>query len=231
MSDSLNTDSANREPERLPPAGGNGSKPPPPPPTTVTAEAEDPKGEKSFFDNMADVRIAPNTTYSTRAVLTDVSVRKPDGQEWIRVNSHPDWQVSTGILTARKQGFKDTNYYVVPELREALAKEMRLVTLFTTMTSGGLVFLWPIGIPKPGGRSNPWLETARSGCELAKTDWVRVISNTDEGQYDVKRSEEAHVEPKWPDKTLKELLKLAFKDRVIDTMDHPVVVGLSRVTP
>ncbi len=156
MSDDLNIDSAGYGLERVPPSGGNGSRPPPLPPAVVVG-AEEPNGEKSFFDNMADVRIAPNTTYSTRAVLTDVSVRKPDGQEWIRVNSHPDWQVSTGILTARKQGFKDTNYYVVPELREALAKEMRLVTLFTTMTSGGLVFLWPTGIPKPGGRSNPWL--------------------------------------------------------------------------
>jgi hypothetical protein len=35
---------------------------------------------------------------------------------------------------------------------------------------------------------------------------------------------EGHIpEPKWPDKTIEELLEVAFRDRVVKSMDHPIV--------
>ena len=41
--------------------------------------------------------------------------------------------------------------------------------------------------------------------------------------YRIFKAEGQLSDPIWPDKSLQELLELAFKDRVIDNMDHPVV--------
>ncbi len=32
--------------------------------------------------------------------------------------------------------------------------------------------------------------------------------------------------PEWPDKTIDEIVQLAFNGKVVDTLDHPVIQGL-----
>jgi hypothetical protein len=39
-------------------------------------------------------------------------------------------------------------------------------------------------------------------------------------------AEAVDQEPKWPDLALNELLKLGFKDRIIDSRDHPAMQEL-----
>ena len=42
------------------------------------------------------------------------------------------------------------------------------------------------------------------------------------GAYEILTAE--HIEdPVWPDITFSELLRLAFQDHFIDTMDHPII--------
>jgi hypothetical protein len=53
---------------------------------------------------------------------------------------------------------------------------------------------------------------ARKGVRLAAVGDGRVEQAA--GQF---------PEPKWPETTLEQLLEIAFKGRVIDTMDHPVL--------
>ena len=45
-----------------------------------------------------------------------------------------------------------------------------------------------------------------------------------EGSYTIYRANGTIPDPHWPDKTLQDLLQLAFKDgKLIDTVDHPIV--------
>jgi hypothetical protein len=46
------------------------------------------------------------------------------------------------------------------------------------------------------------------------------------GAYRIYEAEGQLSAPVWPDKTLPELLKLGFKDRVVDSAEHPVVKRL-----
>ena len=43
------------------------------------------------------------------------------------------------------------------------------------------------------------------------------------GAYDVTVATGRVVEPDWPDLTFQEIIKIAFRDRVITDWDHPVL--------
>jgi hypothetical protein len=82
-------------------------------------------------------------------------------------------------------------------------------------------------MPSPDGRTNSWHASAREAAKLAETDWVRVVSNMSEGGYSLYRATGSIPDPEWPNKTMAELLKLAFKDgKYIDNEAHPVIKQL-----
>ena len=56
--------------------------------------------------------------------------------------------------------------------------------------------------------------------------WVRVQSNRSLGAYEIYEAAAPWGDPEWPDVQFKDLLKIAFKDRLIDTADHPVLKRL-----
>jgi hypothetical protein len=43
------------------------------------------------------------------------------------------------------------------------------------------------------------------------------------GGYRIYQAEGALTEPEWPDRTLNEILEIAFRDRIVDSEHHPVV--------
>jgi hypothetical protein len=77
---------------------------------------------------------------------------------------------------------------------------------------------------------NSWNESALLACEEAKTNWVIAASRKAEGadSYKIKRARdnEAFPEPKWPTKTLDELILTAFDRRIINSKDHPGMLRL-----
>jgi hypothetical protein len=61
---------------------------------------------------------------------------------------------------------------------------------------------------------------------MAMDCWLRVQANMDLGAYELRRAMHEIPAPVWPTHTLHELLKIAFRDRVVDRLDHPVVKRL-----
>jgi hypothetical protein len=63
--------------------------------------------------------------------------------------------------------------------------------------------------------------------EEAMTQWVRVASNMGAGGYDVLVANSDLGEPKWPDKSFQELLRIAYRNEgIVESEDHPVVKKL-----
>ena len=60
--------------------------------------------------------------------------------------------------------------------------------------------------------------------------WVRVSANQSLGAYEVLVAENCITEPEWPEHTLQELIRIAFKDRIVDSVDHAVVRRLRGLT-
>jgi hypothetical protein len=56
--------------------------------------------------------------------------------------------------------------------------------------------------------------------------WVRVKANMSLGAYEIFEAEASIPDPEWPDVPFQELLRIGFRDRLIDRLDHPVIKRL-----
>ena len=58
------------------------------------------------------------------------------------------------------------------------------------------------------------------------TQWVRMKANLSLGAYEITVAESVMADPVWPQLSFQDLLRIAYRDRMITTLDHPVVKRL-----
>jgi hypothetical protein len=159
-------------------------------------------------------------TSGTKKLLIKVPVRKPPPQSFIRVHPNEAFRVNVPVVVLKE----DREFYLVgPDMRGELVNEVVEMTMFTAVDRQGNVFFWPVPMPSPDGRKQEWHRSAREAAELAIPQWVRVVPNMALQGYDVISATGILTDPVWPDVPFKELLKIAFRDYRIDTVDHPLV--------
>jgi hypothetical protein len=90
--------------------------------------------------------------------------------------------------------------------------------------------LWAVRLPAPDDRKTEWPRSAREAAELAMTQWVRMKANMSLGAYDITVAESVIADPVWPEVSYQELLRIAFRERIITTLDHPVIRRLRGLT-
>jgi hypothetical protein len=180
---------------------------------------------KSIFTNLDALRLSPESLSlaGTTEVLTHVPIRKPARPEFVRINPDPAMTLATAIYDDKEE--RET-FLVMPAMQIELVGELKPVLLCQAINRQNVVFIWPVPLPDVTGKRNSWSESARDAAELAKTHWVRMAADMSLGAYRVYRAEGALSEPVWPDRTLSELLEIAFTGRVIDRVDHPVIQRL-----
>jgi hypothetical protein len=154
-----------------------------------------------------------------KKLLTHVPVRKPHRQDFIRVHPDKNYRLTAAVIELKE----DREFYLIePRLRAELASEDALCEIFTVINRQGVVFLWPVRLPGPDGRVNHWHSTAKEAAELAMDKWISVRANMDAGAYEIYEALGNLPDPIWPDVTFHELLKIAFRDRLVDSLDHPL---------
>jgi hypothetical protein len=174
------------------------------------------------------LRAGADADIAIEKVLTAVPVRKPERREFVRV--HPDRAFSVDTLVLeRTDGMDKESYLVAPEIQHLVLPELRRVRLYTAISRRGVVFLWPVKLPieDTGDRLRRVSETALLSAEQAKTVWVRVMWSKDLGGYELLRAKGDLGEPQWPDKSLRDLIEIAFRHNLIDHPDHAVLRELA----
>jgi len=155
-----------------------------------------------------------------RKLLTTVPVRKPGPQDFFRVHPDEAWRLQTAVIEVKE----DREVYLVsPALREELIGEFVPVALYTAINRQKITFLWPVKLPGPDGRHNRWHQSAMEAAELAMTRWLRLQANMALGAYELFAAAGSLEDPQWPEVGFAELLRIAFRDRFIDSLEHPVV--------
>ena len=149
--------------------------------------------------------------------------RKPNRHEFVRVRPGEDCRLQTAIFEDKVS--RDT-YLVDRSLYAELGVEIFPVCLFTTITRQGDLFLWKVRLPGADGRSNAWNESALAAAQLAEKAWTRVAANMPAGMYDTFQAAGELADPEWPELTFAEILKLCFRDRLINAVEHPVIRAL-----
>lgn len=169
------------------------------------------------IDNLVDpsVLVAPS--------ISLVPIQKPRKQQFVRVHPGQEFSFPAALLELEETR---EHYLISPKMRHELDGEYRPTLLvLATYRGAQSPFLWPLKI-STDGKENSWNDSARLAAEAAKDAWVRVKSDQVSGTYQVIRAESIVEEPYWPEMDMNEIVRLAFKDRFIDSADHPVVSKL-----
>jgi hypothetical protein len=192
----------------------------------MTAPKEKPQPQSADpFADLSKLRLSQAFTESvgTKKLLTTVPVRKPGKQEFVRVRPEPEYRGAFAILELRE----DNEYYLLmPEIAEAIPAEFRSMMLYTTINRQRTVTLWPVRLPTSDGRRDEWQRSAQESAERAMATWVRVVGNKNLGAYEIWPATGNVPEPEWPEHTFQDLLRIAFRERIIDSFDHPVLKRL-----
>lgn len=159
-------------------------------------------------------------------ILTTVRVDKPPKRKFFRTHPGDDYTLDVRAYVY-EDGVDKKTYLVVPALREELYDVTTRLRLVTYITKRDVVGIWPLRIPDSDGAGASWHNSALEAAEIAKTRWVRIEAKRDLSAYEIIAARGALAEPKWPDKTFRDLMRIGFKDRVIEKLDHPVIRELN----
>jgi hypothetical protein len=194
--------------------GGQVANSPPPPGVPDPFDPESLKLSQDF-----------GATLGVENALVTVPVRKPAREWWVRSQPSPEYRVSTAVIELKE----DREIYLVDRsLWGGLMAESTFSPrmLVTAMNRLGTLFLWPIRLPGPDGRIDNWSRSAAEAAEMSRKGWIRVQANMGLGAYEVSTTSADIPEPVWPKHSLRDLLEVAFRDRLIERPDHPVLQRL-----
>jgi hypothetical protein len=157
-------------------------------------------------------------------VIAAVAVRKPRAQEWFRVHPAENWRLPTTILQLKEE--RDS-YLIHPKLRPQLWEEIQPIRLYTAISRQNEVFIWPIRLSKGDGKIDRFIETDLAAVKAAERSWTRRYWIAEANMHKILIAKNLSEEPLWPtDVDFREIIKIAFKDRFIDDLAHPVLKRL-----
>jgi hypothetical protein len=156
-------------------------------------------------------------------LLTVPCLRTNDKSTYIRVRPEPEYTMATVLMEVA--GDDNSCYLIGETIQEAMEYEPACAPwqLYTALNRQGTLYLWRVRLPGRDGRDNSWWTSAHEAAALAGKGWVRIVSNQNLKAYEVWPAKVDLGEPKWPDNSFHELLKIAFKNTLINSLDHPVL--------
>ena len=155
-----------------------------------------------------------------------VPVRKPERQSWFQIHPGEDWRMPVALIEVKEDR---QHYLVAPTVYNDLAGECTPKYLITCQTRQKITFLWPVRMPAADGRMDQWSASALQIVNEYAGRWIRVSSNLALGAYEVFVTEAPFDPPIWPPEGFHSILEKAFRGRIIDSVDHPIVKMLRGV--
>jgi hypothetical protein len=162
-------------------------------------------------------------TVGVKKLLTTIPVRKPNPQDFVRVRKGSEYRENFPIIELKDER---EEYIVTASLVPELTGEYVTKTLYLAINRQGTLFFWPVRLPSPDGKDMNWWRSGREAADLAMEDWVRVKANMNLGAYDIFKAESVISKPEWPEIGFWDLIKIAFRDHLVDRIDHPVIKRL-----
>lgn len=186
------------------------------------------KPEKDVSTTSTDLnslRLKANygTTLGVKKLLALVTVGKPKKQIFFRTHSAVEMTFDVMLLEQKESR---ESYVVMPDVAQEVSELVRPVQLHAAIDRQNNVFLVPVPLPGEDGTRNPWHESLAQALEHAKLKWIRITANMHAGGYDVYEAEGTLQEPEWPANDIDKLVEVAFRGKIITSLDHPVIQTL-----
>ena len=178
-----------------------------------------------LFDNLDNLKLKQDfcAAVGVKKVITTIRVDKPKKQDFVRVRPGADNRMQAAILEVDET--RET-FLVLPQIQEGLIGDIKPVCLVTAITRHGTLFVWPLRLPAPGRSSDSWAESAIEAAKIAEQQWTNVKSDQSAGMYIAGVATAEIPEPEWPELPFNKILEIAFRGRIIDSLEHDVVLRL-----
>lgn len=154
--------------------------------------------------------------------IISIPVRKPKKQEFVRIHHDDQYSIELALLVFDEDG---EIYLVMPEVVPFLSEAFR-ARVCLTINRQGVPFLWWTKPVKQDTPNQEWNRTALVAMNIAKERWVKVVANRSVGAYEISVPISELPEPKWPDISFQEILRIAFSGKTIDSSDHIILKKL-----
>jgi hypothetical protein len=164
---------------------------------------------------------------SVKKLLTSIPVRKPNPQDWFRVHAAEDYRLPVALIVLKDD--RET-YLVLPSMAGELVGEWAPHILYTVINRQGVLSIWAVRLPGSDGRQSEWWRSSQEAAELAMKKWMRIKADMALGAYQLYEAASSIPDPEWPDLPFTEMLRVAFRDRLVDHADHPVLKRLRGAT-
>ena len=175
--------------------------------------------------DLKSLRLPANygATLGVKKLLTNVLVGRPKKASFFRTHTADEMTFPAMILENKEAR---ESYVVVPEVAQEISELVRPIMLHAAIDRQNNVLLIPVPLPGEDGTRNPWHESLAQAVEHAKLKWIRITANMHAGGYDVYEAEGELPEPEWPAHDINALIQVAFRGKIITSLDHPVVQAL-----
>lgn len=177
------------------------------------------------LDDIKSLRLPANygATFGVKKLLTNVPVGKPKKSQFFR--THPSEDMTFPAMVLENKESRES-YLVVAEVALGISELVRPVVLHAAIDRQNNVFLIPVPLPGESGTRNPWHESLAQAVEHAKLKWIRIAANMHTGSYDVYEAETDLPDPEWPTTDIDVFIQVAFRGKIITSLDHPIVQSL-----
>ena len=173
------------------------------------------------------------TIAGVETVLTALPVlRIADANDFVRLHPSEEdyWSPELCFVSVPIHGEKRDLLHLIDEevaMQYLPAKKIKRQRLALATKPNDIFFFC---IVPSQNVDNSWNRSALQGCEKARNLWVEVSSRKEEGVESYKiepaRDPDAFPEPKWPSRTLEELIEVTFRGITIEKDDHPALLRL-----
>ena len=178
------------------------------------------------FD-VESLRLAGDVSLVAKKTLLSLHVGRPNPSWWVRVHPAESHRLKTGMIEAKVDSkFRESIYLVVGNLQGELDGDpcFRTCILTTAVTRQGLPFLWLVKLQRDG-QMNKWSSAVHAAMQIAMKKWIRIAWN-DSTHADEIWEGSSTPEPTFAEMTLSDLLRVGFGDRIIRSLDDPIVKQL-----
>lgn len=221
-----------------------------PPPAAVNGEAPAtapaPSAPATAMNGEASA-VPPGVTYNPlklsslrtksgvlKGVWTDPSrvpiYTRPEVNTWVRTRPDDEYHEYTDIIdllvatNASNSSDRNPIYAVTEDVLPELERWLKPHRVMVGRTyHDKVLFLWARALSTGG---NTWTDSVIVAMDEALTDWISLETDHSLGEYKRHHGSPNWEEPKWPDQTLEDVINLAFRDRTINSLDHPVAKRL-----
>ena len=136
--------------------------------------------------------------------------------------THPSEEYKARLFFIEDKNTGET-YIATPSMAPYLGSMVQAKILRLAVDNAAVPYLIAEPVIDPNSRQSPWSSSMVEAIRRSEKEWVRINSNQNAGQYEIIIAKDNLGEPKWPEQTMDELIREVFGNKIISSLDHPLI--------